>query len=78
MRAASAIVALLVAGRTAPSSSRELPSLPGVKVPMGVNQPTMATVPSSLLYNEFIVYDVKQVQQRYLLQVRFKYTSGAW
>ena len=30
-------------------------------------------VSSSLLYNEFIVYDVKQVQQRFVLQVKFHY-----
>ena len=27
----------------------------------------------SLLYNEFIVYDTKQIKQKYVLQVRFKY-----
>lgn len=26
-----------------------------------------------LLYNEYIVYDVAQIRQRYLLQVRMKY-----
>ena len=30
-------------------------------------------VSSSLLYNEFIVYDVKRVQQRFVLQVKFHY-----
>lgn len=29
---------------------------------------------SSLLYNEFIVYDVKQVRQRFALQVKFHFT----
>lgn len=28
---------------------------------------------SSLLYNEFIVYDVSQIRLRYLLRMEFKY-----
>jgi len=61
-------------GKTAPekSGTRELPTLPGVKVPMGVGVPTGVAY-SSLLYNEFIVYDTRQVKQRYVLQVRFVY-----
>ena len=39
---------------------------------MGVGAPT-GVAQSSLLYNEFIVYDVAQIQQRYVLQVKFKF-----
>ena len=31
---------------------------------------------SALLYNEFIVYDVKQVRMKYLVKLKFKYRSG--
>ena len=39
---------------------------------MGMGSPT-GVAQSSLLYNEFIVYDTAQIKQRYILQVRFKY-----
>ena len=28
---------------------------------------------SSLLYNEFIVYDTKQIKQKFVLRVKFKF-----
>ncbi len=43
-----------------------------LKMAMGVGAPT-GVAQSTLLYNEFIVYDVAQIQQRYVLQVKFKY-----
>jgi poly [ADP-ribose] polymerase len=44
----------------------------GVKWPIGKVQPTM--IPQgSLLYNEFIVYDITQIKMRYLLRVKFNY-----
>ena len=33
---------------------------------------------SSLLYNEYIVYDTSQIRQRYVLQVRFHHRSGLY
>ena len=47
-----------------------LPSDPAVLVPKGKAKKTAVTG-SSLLYNEFIVYDVAQVRQKYLLRVKF-------
>jgi len=45
----------------------------GVVVPMGPGEP--ATVKNSkgftLNYNEFIVYDIKQVRMRYLIKLKF-------
>lgn len=42
-----------------------------VDVPLG--KPVKNKTKSSLLYNEFIVYDVAQVNIRYLVQTEFKY-----
>ena len=33
---------------------------------------------SSLLYDEFIVYDTSQIRQRYVLQVKFHYKSSMY
>lgn len=55
-----------------PAATVTLPD--GVKVPAG---PTVQTAAGrSLLYNEFIVYDVAQIRMRYLVQTKFAYRSG--
>jgi poly [ADP-ribose] polymerase len=59
-------------GMTAPdpNGKAELPD--GVVVPKGTPVPT--NVPrTSLLYNEYIVYDVAQVLIRYLVEAEFVY-----
>ncbi len=43
----------------------------GVEIPLGKEVRT--TTRSSLLYNEYIVYDVSQVNLKYLLKVKFDY-----
>ena len=43
-----------------------------VGVPMGKGAES-GVQGSSLLYNEFIVYDVEQIRMKYLLQVKFDY-----
>ena len=60
-------------GKAAPKENEAvtLPGDPGLKVPLGPVVPTGIT--SSLLYNEFIVYDVSQIKQRFVLQVKFHY-----
>jgi len=40
-------------------------------VPLGV--PVESEKSTSLLYDEFIVYDVSQIKMRYLLKVKFNY-----
>lgn len=45
----------------------------GVVVPCGESQDNSLTTKSSLLYNEFIVYDTSQVKSRYLLRVKFNF-----
>eukprot|EP00667_Euglena_gracilis_P003046 EG_transcript_3054 len=54
-----------------PAKAKALPD--GVKVPLGeaINPPDHQG--TSLLYNEFIVYDVCQVHLRYLLKVKFNF-----
>jgi len=55
-------------GRTRPASSV---TLDGVTVPTG--KPETVDVQSSLLYNEYVVYDTAQVNIKYLLKVKFEY-----
>jgi len=61
-------------GKTYPPRTSFI-DLNGVQVPMGpaMHEPADKTQHYALLYNEFIVYDVKQVRLRYLLRVNFKY-----
>jgi len=54
-----------------PTGTVELPGVPGCVVPKG--RPVTAARTGSLLYNEFIVYNVAQIRARYLLKVRFNY-----
>lgn len=62
-------------GGTQPDPSATITMKDGVKVPLG--QGVDSKVPgSSLLYNEFIVYDTAQIKIRYLLQVDFEYSRG--
>lgn len=46
--------------------------LKGIEIPMGKGVDS-GVKNSSLLYNEYIVYDVNQVFIRYLLRVKFDY-----
>ena len=59
-------------GRTAPDPSSDHITSDGTIVPYGNGIDTEITR-SSLLYNEYIVYDVSQVNMKYLLQLKFKY-----
>ena len=60
-------------GRTQPDP-KETVTLPGnILVPLGKGTPTNRPDAQSLEYNEFIVYDIKQILLKYLLKVRFEY-----
>uniref|UniRef100_A0A3Q3B584 Poly [ADP-ribose] polymerase n=1 Tax=Kryptolebias marmoratus TaxID=37003 RepID=A0A3Q3B584_KRYMA len=63
-------------GQTGPDP-RNAVQLNGAAVPMGPAVKTGAgkTNGYSLLYNEFIVYNPAQVRMRYLLRIRFNYSS---
>lgn len=58
-------------GRTQPDP-KGAEVIDGVEVPIGKGK-QVKNVASSLLYNEYIVYDVAQVNAKYLLKVDFKY-----
>jgi poly [ADP-ribose] polymerase len=60
-------------GRWAPDPSKWVKLEDGLVVPSGPAVEAKLASPPSLLYNEYIVYDVSQVRLRYLLQVKFKF-----
>jgi poly [ADP-ribose] polymerase len=60
-------------GATCPDPSGSVTLEDGVVVPCGK---AMSSGPRrSLLYNEFIVYDVKQVKIKYLVEAEFKFSG---
>ncbi|KAF7653732.1 hypothetical protein LDENG_00079310 [Lucifuga dentata] len=63
-------------GRTAPDPSAAV-TLDGVQVPLGKGVHTNID-DTSLLYNEYIVYDVAQVNLKYLLKIKFNYQTSLW
>lgn len=58
-------------GKTYPDAKEEIVH-DGVKIPTG-KPITDTTIKSSLLYNEYIVYDVAQVKVQYLFKMKFNY-----
>uniref|UniRef100_A0A3B4A191 Poly [ADP-ribose] polymerase n=1 Tax=Periophthalmus magnuspinnatus TaxID=409849 RepID=A0A3B4A191_9GOBI len=62
-------------GRTAPDANATV-SLEGVQVPLGKGVNTNID-DTSLLYN-YIVYDVAQVNLKYLLKIKFNYQTSLW
>lgn len=67
-------LATLGCGRTVPVGWKDAgcvhPTLEGVRMPDVTESTSEPYGDRSLQYNEYIVYDVKQIQQRYLLHVR--------
>ncbi|XP_014212183.1 poly [ADP-ribose] polymerase [Copidosoma floridanum] len=60
-------------GQTQPDPTQSVKLKKGVEVPCGPGIPADLKQSSSLLYNEFIVYDVAQVKVDYLVKMNFKY-----
>ena len=60
-------------GRTHPDPAKTV-NFENMEVPLGKGVPSGVN-DTSLLYNEYIVYDVAQIQARYLLQVKFDYDN---
>lgn len=59
-------------GRTMPDPKESHVTDDGVEIPMG--RGIDSGVPNtSLLYNEYIVYDTSQVQMKYLINVEFQF-----
>ncbi|CAF92030.1 unnamed protein product, partial [Tetraodon nigroviridis] len=63
-------------GRTGPDPKNAL-TLEGVTVPMGpgVNTGVGKHKSYTLLYNEFVIYNPAQIRMRYLLRIKFNYSS---
>ncbi|XP_036339224.1 poly [ADP-ribose] polymerase [Rhagoletis pomonella] len=59
-------------GRTMPNPKESYKRKDGVEIPLG-KPITDAKLNSTLLYNEYIVYDVAQVNIQYLFRINFKY-----
>jgi len=65
-------------GETAPDKSTHVTTADGVEVPVGEGVKVDLSDhggSTSLLYNEYIVYDVAQVNLKYLVKVKFNYRS---
>lgn len=58
-------------GKTFPNPKDSHIRKDGVEIPLG--EPIETNKVTSLLYNEFIVYDIAQVNCQYLLKMKFKY-----
>ena len=59
-------------GKTAPDPT-EKTDLDGVEIPYGKGKKQDGIAKTDLLYNESIVYDVAQVNCKYLLKLKFNY-----
>eukprot|EP00742_Colponemidia_sp_Colp-10_P006467 GILJ01006928.1.p1 GENE.GILJ01006928.1~~GILJ01006928.1.p1 ORF type:complete len:974 (-),score=174.50 GILJ01006928.1:174-3026(-) len=59
-------------GLTCPDPNQSVILEDGVQVPLGRGVPAQKQA-RSLLYNEFIVYDVSQIRLRYLVKTKFNY-----
>lgn len=62
-------------GKIAPDESANFTMPDGTIVPLGKKIPTGVTNPSgyTLNYNEFVVYDTKQIKMRYLVKLKFNF-----
>jgi hypothetical protein len=60
-------------GKTQPDPEKSVKLKNGVEVPCGLAISAELKKDSSLLYNEFIVYDVAQVKVEYIVKLDFKY-----
>lgn len=58
-------------GSTYPSE-KDVKLIDGIEVPLG-KPTTLTSMNTALLYNEYIVYDVAQVNMKYLLRVNFRF-----
>ncbi|KAJ8686796.1 hypothetical protein QAD02_022590 [Eretmocerus hayati] len=58
-------------GQTQPDPAKSVKLANGIEVPCGPATPAQLAQRSSLLYNEFIVYDIAQVKVEYLVKLKF-------
>lgn len=62
------------AGATAPDPSKCHILPDGLIIPLGTPKQSNTKAHTSLLYNEFIVYNVEQIRMRYIVQVKFNFS----
>ena len=60
-------------GKNVPNPSGHVVTEEGVVVPTGKQAPANLETNSSLLYNEYIVYDTAQVRMKYLFKLKFNH-----
>ena len=65
-------------GQNVPDESEYTELEDGLVVPMGKLKRDASGAPRSLLYNEYIVYSVDQIRQRYMLKVQFNFKRGGF
>ena len=63
-------------GKTIPNPKKTLTMEDGTVVPLGEPISCSSNQQSALLYNEYVVYDVKQILPRYLVQVKFVFKKS--
>ncbi|XP_053460936.1 poly [ADP-ribose] polymerase 1 [Nycticebus coucang] len=63
-------------GKTTPDPSASI-TLDGVEVPLGTGI-SSGINDTCLLYNEYIVYDIAQVNLKYLLKLKFNFKTSLW
>ncbi|KFO19690.1 Poly [ADP-ribose] polymerase 1 [Fukomys damarensis] len=63
-------------GKTTPDPSTSI-TLQGVEVPLGTGI-SSGVNDTCLLYNEYIVYDIAQVNLKYLLKLKFNFKTSLW
>uniref|UniRef100_A0A8D0Y3B1 Poly [ADP-ribose] polymerase n=1 Tax=Sus scrofa TaxID=9823 RepID=A0A8D0Y3B1_PIG len=63
-------------GKTTPDPAASI-TMDGVEVPLGTGIPSGVN-DTCLLYNEYIVYDIAQVNLKYLLKLKFNFKTSLW
>ncbi|XP_057584495.1 poly [ADP-ribose] polymerase 1 isoform X2 [Hippopotamus amphibius kiboko] len=63
-------------GKTTPDPSASI-TVDGVEVPLGTGI-SSGVNDTCLLYNEYIVYDIAQVNLKYLLKLKFNFKTSLW
>ncbi|XP_012872731.1 PREDICTED: poly [ADP-ribose] polymerase 1 [Dipodomys ordii] len=63
-------------GKTTPDPSASI-TLDGVEVPLGPGV-SSGVSDTCLLYNEYIIYDIAQVNLKYLLKLKFNFKTSLW
>lgn len=63
-------------GKTTPDPAASI-TMDGVEVPLGTGVPSGVN-DTCLLYNEYIIYDIAQVNLKYLLKLKFNFKTSLW